>query len=227
MYKYETHIHTHPVSACGHNTPQEMVRAYKDKGYAGFIITEHFFNGNTGCRPNLPWADKVDYFLTSYNEAKDEGERLDFDVFLGWEYAIQGSEFLTYGLTEDFLYKNVDCHLLDIEAYSTLVRANGGYLAQAHPYRQEFWVKHPFPVAPHLIDGIEVYNANQPPEANQKAMDFAILHNLPKQSGSDAHSTQIGYGGPAGGIILKERAKSIQDIITVIKGHSIECIGCV
>jgi len=225
MYKYETHLHTYPVSACGHNTPQEMVQAYKDAGYTGFIITNHFFNGNTSCPANLPWAEKVAYFLTAYHEAREEAAKLDFDVFPGWEYNIQGTEFLTYGLTEDFLLNNPDCHQLDIEAYAKLVRANGGYLAQAHPYRTEFWVKHPFPVAPHLVDGIEVYNRNQPAEANQKALDFATLHNLPKQSGSDAHSTNLQYGGTPGGVILKERAKTIHDIISAIKNHSAECIG--
>jgi len=224
MYKYETHLHTYPVSACGQHTPKQMVHAYKNLGYAGFIITEHFFNGNTGCRPNLPWADKVSYLLTSYDEARSEAAHLDFDVFLGWEYGIKGSEFLTYGLTEDFLFKHPDCHLLGIEDYSALVRANGGYLAQAHPYREAFWVQQPFPVAPHLIDGIEIYNAGQSPEANQKALDFATLHNLPKQSGSDAHSIKIDYNGAPGGIMLQERAKSVHDIIAAIKNHSAVCI---
>ena len=47
MYRYHTHVHTSLASACARNTGIEMVRAYKEKGYTGIFITDHFFNGNT------------------------------------------------------------------------------------------------------------------------------------------------------------------------------------
>jgi hypothetical protein len=94
---------------------------------------------------------------------------------------------LTYGLDEGFMRAHPDFDKLTIEDYSALVRKNGGYITQAHPYRQAVWVAHPYPVAPYLIDGIESFNASQSDEANQKALDFARLHNLPIQAGSDAH----------------------------------------
>lgn len=221
MYRYETHLHTFPVSACGDNTPTEMVKAYISMGYAGLIITDHFLNGNTGCPPNITWKEKMDFFLSAYHEARTEAARHDFDVFLGWEYAIHGAEFLTYGLGESFLYNNPDFHTLNIEAYSKLVRSNGGYLAQAHPYREAFWVKNPFPVAPHFIDGIESFNASQCPESNQKALDFARLHNLPIQAGTDAHNITPRFPS---GIIMEERARTIHDIIAAIKNRKIELI---
>ncbi|MCL2187616.1 MAG: PHP domain-containing protein [Defluviitaleaceae bacterium] len=218
MFLYETHLHTYPVSACGNASPEEMVRAYKSMGYTGFIVTDHFFNGNTGCPHNLPWEEKVNFFLTGYYAAKNEGATLDFDVFLGWEYAIQGSEFLTYGLTPDFLYNNPNLDKLDIKAYSKLVRKHGGYLAQAHPYRNAFWVKNPHPVAPHLIDGIEAFNASQDAKANASALEFANRHNLPIQSGTDAHSTKPRI---TGGIHLPCRAANIRDIVEAIKNKKI------
>jgi hypothetical protein len=221
MYRYETHLHTYPVSACGGNYPEEMVHAYKKMGYTGFIVTDHFLNGNTGCPPDLNWKDKMAFFLSGYKAAKKEGDACDFDVFLGWEYAIHGSEFLTYGLDEDFMPAHPNFDKLDIEAYSELVRENGGYLAQAHPYRVEFWVRNPFPVAPHLIDGIEAFNAAQPPLSNQKALEFARLHNLPVQAGTDAHSKKPRFPS---GILLQNRAESIQEIITAIKKRKIELI---
>ena len=46
-FKYETHMHTSASSACGCNTPEEMVEAYKNAGYAGIIITDHHYGGNT------------------------------------------------------------------------------------------------------------------------------------------------------------------------------------
>ena len=55
LYKYETHLHTKEASACASSTGAEMARAYQAAGYAGIIVTDHFFNGNTAVPANLPW----------------------------------------------------------------------------------------------------------------------------------------------------------------------------
>jgi hypothetical protein len=221
MFLYETHVHCSPISACAADTPEDLVRAYKTRGYAGLILTDHFFNGNTGCPRERKWEDKVAFFLSGYERAKKKGGTCDFDVFLGWEYAIHGTEFLTYGLDDDFLLAHPNVDQLDIETYSALVRKNGGYLAQAHPYREAFWIGNPFPVAPHLVDGIEVFNGGQPPESNQKALEFARLHDLPVQAGSDAHSVRL---RSASGIGLEKRAESVHDIIHAIKEKKVVLI---
>ena len=46
-YLYDTHVHTSEGSACGQNTGAEMARAYQKAGYAGIVVTDHFFYGNT------------------------------------------------------------------------------------------------------------------------------------------------------------------------------------
>ena len=37
MYRYETHCHTLPVSACGKATVEDTVRFYKHMGYDGIL----------------------------------------------------------------------------------------------------------------------------------------------------------------------------------------------
>ena len=64
-YKYEPHLHTKEASACAILTGAEQARLYKDLGYSGIIVTDHFFNGNTCIPKHLPWSIK----LTCY--AKD------------------------------------------------------------------------------------------------------------------------------------------------------------
>ena len=154
------------------------------------------------------------HFVTGYVEAKKAGYKYDLDVFLGWEFTIMGADFLTYGLDLDFLLTNPDLDNLGIEKYSSLVRENGGYLAQAHPYRDAYYIEHNYPVAPHFIDGVEVYNAMDNNNSNSKAYAFAKEHDLPMQSGTDSHRTG-GYN--YAGILLRERAESIHDIIEAIK----------
>ena len=42
MYLYETHLHTSPVSRCAKATVRETIEYYKEAGYAGVFMTDHF-----------------------------------------------------------------------------------------------------------------------------------------------------------------------------------------
>jgi len=213
-YLYETHMHTSEVSACGSSTAAEQVRAYKDRGYAGIIITDHFINGYCACPPDLPWEDKMRFVYNGYEAALEEGKKIGLDVFFGMEYAIHGSEFLTYGLELDFMLAHPGFDRLTIEAYSALVRKNGGYLAQAHPYRKANYIRNPRPVDPSLLDGVEVFNSSMDEKTNNKALAFAKKNNLAMQAGSDSHHIILPFPS---GIRLKERAENIFDIIKALK----------
>ena len=46
-YRYETHMHTAEGSRCARAAAEEQVRFYKDRGYDGICITDHFLGGNT------------------------------------------------------------------------------------------------------------------------------------------------------------------------------------
>jgi predicted metal-dependent phosphoesterase TrpH len=209
-------MHTYPVSACASNTPEEMVRHYKNKKYAGAIITDHFFNGNSGCPKDFSWQGKVEFFAEAYERAKNEGEKCDFDVFFGLEYSYNGTDFLVYGLTVEFLLNNPGFDNLQLNEFSAAVRNAGGYLAQAHPFRAAWWITNPEPARPSLLDGIEVHNSSMDNKTNSLALDFANKHNLAKQSGTDAHDTTA---RKPSGIALQTRPKNIYDIINAIKNH--------
>ena len=47
LFLYETHLHTSEASACANVSGREQARIYRKAGYAGIIVTDHFFNGNT------------------------------------------------------------------------------------------------------------------------------------------------------------------------------------
>ena len=46
IYRYETHLHTSPVSKCGKVSVRENLEFYKELGYDGVFITNHFLDGN-------------------------------------------------------------------------------------------------------------------------------------------------------------------------------------
>jgi hypothetical protein len=220
-YKYETHMHTSEVSACAVSSAAEQVKAYKERGYAGIIVTDHFVNGNSTVPHDMSWNRRMAFFTIGYERAKAEGNRIGIDVFFGWEFSIRGSDFLTYGLEPDFLYKNSETEDMEIEEYSALVRRNGGYLAQAHPYRKAWYIQNYFPAPYEFLDGIEVFNPSMPDDVNEQAFMFAEKHGLAKQSGTDSHSAKVPFPS---GVILDRRAKDIHDIINALKKKKVKLI---
>ena len=46
MFRYETHLHTYPVSRCASSDVIDAIKMYKDLGYDGVFITNHFIDGN-------------------------------------------------------------------------------------------------------------------------------------------------------------------------------------
>ena len=92
-YLYETHMHTREGSACAHcHWAGDGRGTYKGR-YAGMIVTDHFFNGNTAIPKDLPWDVRVDLFCRGYEHALEEAKGTDFHVFFAWEDTYHGTDF--------------------------------------------------------------------------------------------------------------------------------------
>ncbi|TAH65156.1 MAG: histidinol-phosphatase, partial [Anaerolineaceae bacterium] len=141
LYIYETHLHTSEASACSHVSGAEQVRKYKEAGYAGIIVTDHFFTGNTAVPHNLPWEKRVDLFCKGYENAKKEGDKLGLSVFFGWESNFRGTEFLIYGLDHEWMRNHPEMLYWSIEEQYHNIHEAGGYVVHAHPYRDRFYIK--------------------------------------------------------------------------------------
>lgn len=220
-FLYETHMHTSEVSGCATSTAAEQVYRYKQLGYSGVIITDHFVNGYSTCPVDAPWDVKMKRYVRGYEKAKAAGDECGLDVFLGWEYTIRGSDFLTYGLDLEFLLAHPGLDKLSIKDYSALVRENGGYIAQAHPYRQAWYIERSLPVDHKLLDGVEVFNSCDTTKSNRSALEFAEKHGLPMQAGSDSHSVEH---HTYSGIALDKKADGIFDIINAIKDNMVRLL---
>ena len=159
-YMYETHCHTAESSRCASISAAEQVRIYKDLGYTGIIVTDHFINGNSSVSKlsRKSWEEKIYKFARGYESAKKAGDACGLDVFFGWEYSFFGRHILTYGPGIDFLLRHPYICKLNLREYCNLIRANGGYTAQAHPYRTVINMRR-HPINSMFVDGIEVYNA--------------------------------------------------------------------
>ncbi len=223
MYKYETHLHTKEASACAGATGREMVIAYKEAGYAGIIVTDHFFYGNTGVDRSLPWEDWVEAFAKGYENAKKAGDEMELQVFMGWESCYQGTEFLVYGLDKQWLLAHPEIKDATIEEQWELVNQYNGLIVHAHPFRDEPYIPEVrlFPQYVHAVEGINATHSSplsyshRNPEFNTRAIAYAKEQGLPMTSGSDAHINVV-FGG---GILVEKPLESIADYVELIKGR--------
>jgi hypothetical protein len=203
LYKYETHLHTSEVSRCAVNTGAEMARAYKQAGFTGIFVTDHFVNGNCAVPSDLSWEQQMNLFVQGFENARAEGEKIGLDVFFAWEYGNPptGEDYLTYNLDKEFLLAHPHLCSLSFEEYSELVGKNGGLIIHAHPYRIASYITIPPNPRADLIDGVEVNNtvSDSVRDQNHLAWELAREHpHLIRTSGTDIHSTDgIGLGGMA------------------------------
>ena len=220
MFKYEMHLHSSPCSGGGAPI-EDHITALIEKGFSGMVITNHFINGDTRIDRSLPWED----FVAPYREDFERGcafaRDLDFDVLFGIEESLGGGkEILIYGISPDFLLKNPSLRDGSVEEYVRLVHNEGGLVFHAHPYRDRFYIKDPGPIAElDLLDGIEVYNASNEPEENEKAAALAKEKNLRCTVGSDGHSTRSA-GRTA--LVAKERIRTNEKLIEILKSGDYE-----
>lgn len=201
LYKYEMHAHDKLCSACAQNTPEEMVKAYYDAGYSGMCFTNHFYLGNTAIDRGLPWKDFVTAYWQAYQRAvKFAADNCPgFSVFFGIEHAYGGGkEILTYGIDLDFLLKHPGLHKYSIKDYCDAVHEYGGYVSNAHPFRDREYIDMTYPLNPEYWDAAEVYNFCNKPEENEKAEEFAKEHGLYRTSGGDEHRATGDSIGKAG-----------------------------
>lgn len=219
-YLYETHLHTNQSSACAHNTGYEMAKAAHEAGYAGIIVTDHNWGGNTGTDRALPWETWVREFAKGYLDAKAYGDAHDFDVFFGYEAGFQGTEFLIYGVDPQWMIDHPQIREASIQEQYRLVHEAGGMVIHAHPFREEWYIPE-IRLFPDFVDGVEGVNATHSCHKSasynkwkydERAIAYAREHQLPMTAGSDIHSTAL-YGG---GVAFKRRLTSVQDYCRAI-----------
>ena len=223
MFKYETHLHSAGVSACGAAAATEYVKKAKEIGFAGMVFTNHFYRGNTAIDRSLPWKEFVRPYKEDYLFAKELGDKYDIDVLFGIEEGFgDGKECLIYGVSPEQLSECDEFRHMSIAQMSAFARGCGGFIAVAHPFRERFYIKNPNaePDAS-LFDAVEVYNFCNNRDNNMKAEAYAKKTGMLMISGGDVHSVDI-FGNA--GIILPERAKTEKDFVRLLKSGNVGLI---
>jgi hypothetical protein len=220
-FLYETHLHTVLGSACAVSRGSDYLKGYQDQGYTGVFITDHFCRGNTAINPALPWKLWVNEFCRGYEETREAGEKIGFDVFFGWEETYQGDDYLIYGLDKTWLLEHPEArHWTRKEQFETL-RACGGCVVQAHPFRAAPYIR-VIHLSTVLVDAVEIANRGNKPAWDALAAKYARRLGLPVTAGSDIHSVDdLNAPEPAYGVYLNERLSGPADYVRAIRENTI------
>lgn len=211
-YKYDTHVHTREGSACADISGRQQARLYKQLGYDGIIITNHFYNGNTAVSRKLSWEQWVEGFVKGYEEAYQEGKEIGLSVFFGWEESIKGMDFLIYGLDKEWLLHNRDILRMSLEEHYRKINEDGGFIVHAHPFRNRFHLADLKPV-PDLADAVEIINGgNKDRLYNELALEYAKTWNKPVTGGSDSHHKKDRHVG----ITVTSPMESVKDYQNIV-----------
>ncbi len=221
MFRYEMHIHSKPCSGGGDDI-RRQIDVLIERGYTGMVITNHFYYGDTRIDRDLPWEEFVDAYRQDYLNGLEYARERDFDLYFGIEEHVgEGLEVLCYGISPDLLAAHPELREHRVEDYIRLVHEAGGLIFQAHPYRDRYYIPNPGPL-PCLgeLDGIEVYNASNYPEENERAAALAAERGLRcTTAGSDGHHCDsCGFGG----IELYERPRDYAELIEMIRAGRYE-----
>lgn len=220
MNKYELHVHTSECDRAAHVPAAEMVRRYHAAGYAGMVVTDHFFSifdkWFADELAGMNHRQYIERWLKGYYAAREEGERLGFVVLPGAEVRFEGqiNDYLIYGVDEAFFY---DAPLLSrLGSVEKLVEAlpPDACVVQAHPFRDKMVVTDPTP-----LFGIEGFNGGNPKIRNDLAKLFAAHYAKPLTSGSDYHGN--GKNGEkrfaVGGIETERTVKTPADLSALLR----------
>ena len=225
MYKYETHCHTSPVSRCGKASVLETVSFYKEFGYDGIFITNHFLDGNISPEARvLPYCDQIDYYFADYEAAVCLGEDIGIKVFPGVELSYKGTDFLIYGLDKDWYKAHPEILNMSKREELAFMMDEDAFVIQAHPYREAYYIDH-IRLFPRSVHGAEVINSNQAWESNEMAAEYAARYGLLTTAGSDNHwgsdvfskLRERGFRPEIAGMCSETEINSVQDYISMVR----------
>lgn len=219
MYKYETHLHTAPVSLCARASVGETLEFYKEKGYAGVFITNHFLDGNIALPQGLSYEAALDFYFSDYEAGLEMGKQLGLQVFCGVELSYKGTDFLVYGLDKTWYAAHPEIMEMERRSQLQLFMDSGALVIQAHPYREAHYIDH-IRLFPRNVHGVEIINACRKESENNMAKIYAENYGLIPFAGTDNHIAS--RQKLLAGVCCHEPVLDEQDFVNKVKNGMIE-----
>lgn len=214
MFKYETHLHTSPVSRCAKASVREQLEFYKSCSYDGVFITNHFIDGNINISPSASYEEKINFYFSDYEEGVRIGKELGLKVFFGAELSYGGTDFLIYGLGKEWFLAHPEIMLMRKSEELAFMADAGALIIQAHPFREAEYIDH-IRLYPRRVHGVEIVNACRGEFENSMAKFYADSYGLIHFAGSDNHGKR--GRETLAGMCSKKPVSSEKDFIKKVK----------
>lgn len=209
-YRLELHAHSSPASGCSEVPADELVRVFKEAGYDGIALTNHFIANSdyTGSKENSIEMFKKDIYL-----AQETGDKLGIKVYAGAELRFHNhsnNDYLFFGYTLDELPDIFDYLNTDLETFVKEYKKVSSLLIQAHPFRNNM-----IRMNSDLLDAIEAFNVHQNHNSRVAvAAKYAAAEGKIMTVGSDYHHP--GFEGISA-TRTKVLPKDESELISIIK----------
>lgn len=221
MLKIELHAHTKGGSGCAFTLAKDLIKEYKDAGYGAVVITNHIAENEFNKYPGETRKEKIDYYLSLYEDAKREGEKLGVKVYLGAEVRAREDffvEYMIYGFEKEFLYNSPDLFTLNQEELFNLCEQNGLLMYQTHPFRRGVTCGNP-----KFLHGAECFNGHiNHVNDNENALRFCEENNLIKLCGTDFHDPNQPKTSYA---LIPENIANEKELCDYIKSGKMQVFG--
>ena len=216
--KFDMHCHTKEGSMDGKVIIEEYIRRLKEQGFGGMLVSDH--NSYDGYRE---WKKSI--------KGK---QHQDFVVLKGVEYDTRDCGHILVIMPEGVKLWILEMRGLPVARLIRIVHFYGGILGPAHPFGEKYMsamttqerkekYARKLGALIEQFDFIEIFNACEKKEVNDKAYELAQEYNKPGFGGSDAHKSDcIGKAYTE----LPDSIRSESDLIAYIKTNPrIECGG--
>ena len=131
----DLHAHSSGISKCCRIPAEEVLRVAQEHGIDGIVLTNHYVKTYVRDGDYAAFAKR---YVTEYRYAKELGDACGLRVLFGIELTVAWDpkvHVLIYGVEESFLERYPTLFDLSQQELYELVKANGGVVVQAHPYR--------------------------------------------------------------------------------------------
>lgn len=218
-YKYETHLHSHPVSRCAKATLEESLPIYKKMGYDGVFLTNHFPGGSFGGDELKTAEEKIDFYCKDYFDGLKIARKIGIKLFFGVEMSFNHhTDFLIYGLSPEWYCEHPEIIDMPYPQRLEYLKMNGAFIIHAHPFRNMFHsdsIALPISLFPYHVDAVETRNSGNSKDLDKMAKLYAKHYKLMQFAGSDNHigaKQKIFHG-----ITTCESINEMSDFIKILK----------
>lgn len=131
----DLHAHTSGISTCCRVPAPEIIKAAKNVGIDGIVLSNHYQRSYVKDGDCVGFAER---YTAEYYYTKECGDTAGFKVFYGMELTMEqhsGAHILVYGVDPAFTLMYPDLYAMHLSELYPLVKSHGGMLVQAHPFR--------------------------------------------------------------------------------------------